>query len=730
MNGSTSPQKRRRTRSSALTEESPLKRPNRNPETDYHQAIAAAAQLQVAAEEAEGSGQQEPGSGQESGQDPGREQRASPLPDPGREGEPEHGQEQDLDPAAPPPEPEPHEPPVDHGVDTPTASVPVVNGRAQESIMLDYSYAMHNWNDPTLHLRVQSLPILENLSIQTLETLAKPSYQETLNIVTEPTSPQGQAYAALKALFDQTKKLYSPHEPFISAHDLDYHAPEHRGIIRKANLATFVSSVFGSQDVGFYHLNEYFLETFVPEGGRLLKSQGGLFLDLKTQAYLSAMANGERSRDEILEDLFPDSLGERLMSRRPHAKQMTPSEVDFVKRARSRRDHLRSEPDDEASLAALPDKYVWEDFLRDVSGYVSRNFHDLVSGATTKVGKTRLSGYAMGEVSVQPGQPQAAEEAAVSQMDPDDAHFHEVLRAHNQHYTHQEMQQAARQEAMEKAARAAQVALQHEMMHPHKVEDLRVDHAPTPPVEATEPSQADGGEMTQAPVSTGDIPYHTQSAPTQVLYERARLAATAKASPNNRRAGLPSQRRPWTTEEENALMAGLDRVKGPHWSQILAMFGAGGNINESLKDRNQVQLKDKARNLKLFFLKSGIEVPYYLQFVTGELKTRAPSQAAKHEAKERAKVLGDEDRAHVEGVLALAGGPLQPNAADGSADEANGEATTDEATLEQHMVEQLQAAVQEEERKPHHVTSPQPAESPPDSRARRSTRIPAQAAAG
>ncbi|KAL8991827.1 MAG: hypothetical protein Q9169_007617 [Polycauliona sp. 2 TL-2023] len=51
-------------------------------------------------------------------------------------------------------------------------------------------------------------------------------------------------------------------------------------------------------------------------------------------------------------------------------------------------------------------------------------------------------------------------------------------------------------------------------------------------------------------------------------------------------------------------------------------------MNETLKDRNQVQLKDKARNLKLFFLKSGIEVPYYLQFVTGELKTRAPQVAA------------------------------------------------------------------------------------------------------
>ena len=104
-------------------------------------------------------------------------------------------------------------------------------------------------------------------------------------------------------------------------------------------------------------------------------------------------------------------------------------------------------------------------------------------------------------------------------------------------------------------------------------------------------------------------------------------------------------------------MAGLDRVKGPHWSQILAMFGPGGTINETLKDRNQVQLKDKARNLKLFFLKSGIEVPYYLQFVTGELKTRAPAQAMKNEQRDQSQVI--EDRAHVGGVMALAGSSLQ-----------------------------------------------------------------------
>jgi len=125
-------------------------------------------------------------------------------------------------------------------------------------------------------------------------------------------------------------------------------------------------------------LNEHFLDTFVADGNRLLKSQAQLLLDLKTQAYISAMANGGRSRDEILEDLFPDNLEQLLLQRRPGAKQLAPSEADFIIRARSRRDRLLADSNDEEAITALPDKYLWEVFLRDVSGYVSKNFDTIV----------------------------------------------------------------------------------------------------------------------------------------------------------------------------------------------------------------------------------------------------------------------------------------------------------------------------------------------------------------
>jgi protein TBF1 len=85
-------------------------------------------------------------------------------------------------------------------------------------------------------------------------------------------------------LFDATKKqLYSPDQAFLDPDILGFKEMQERKVIRKVNLATFISSVFGSVDVGFFHLNEGFLTTMAPDGGRLLKDMARLFLDLKTQ---------------------------------------------------------------------------------------------------------------------------------------------------------------------------------------------------------------------------------------------------------------------------------------------------------------------------------------------------------------------------------------------------------------------------------------------------------------
>lgn len=566
-------------------------------------------------------------------------------------------------------------------------------------------------------------------STQILSLLAKSSYQDITSFVSEPDSENGQAYATMRSLFDHTKRVYSTKSAFLSPTELDLTEPHQVDIIRKANLASFVSSIFGSQEISFAELNDHFLDVFVPEGGRLLKVQGALFLELKTQAFIASLNNGTRTRTDVLFELFPDNIEQQLLSRRLGSRQLAPSEADFVKRLRSRRDILLNDINNEEAMRALPDKYHWEDFLRDLSTYISKNFDVInnysvrawircplmrgLANSTQSRKQTRGRQTSTAEHHEPPSAPLESQFTVSTQPPevPADRNSHGdlvaraaraaqiALQGHGIRKSQQSQQQAHAQQTAPSASHSAHSTPAPQTAAPGQVPGQAYSQSPTPGAQqpsqltfqhTTVPSQnfqqytPPQGNTDNANNKANDpvnnygympgVPHYSQSQPTQVLYERARQAASAKSTSSNRRSGLPSQRRPWTTEEENALMAGLDRVKGPHWSQILAMFGPGGTISEALKDRNQVQLKDKARNLKLFFLKSGIEVPYYLKFVTGELKTRAPGQAAKREAREQQKKQNMQDKAHVEGIegmMALAGanggsqGGSQPGAQPG-----------------------------------------------------------------
>ncbi|KAJ5893584.1 hypothetical protein N7495_005275 [Penicillium taxi] len=599
----------------------------------------------------------------------------------------------------------------------------------------------HLFLKASTHLKIQSLPILDNLATQILSFLSKNSYSDLTTMITEPGNENGQAYAVMRSLFDHTKRVYIIDGSFLKPKHLEFTDQSQLDIFRKANLASFVSSLFGSQEIGFSELNEYFLDVFVPEGGRLLKGQAALYLELKTQVFISGMNSKSCTRTQLLYKLFPEDMEELLLARRPGSRQLAPSETDFVQRLTSRREHLLHEVDNPEAMKSLPDKYHWEDFLRDLAQYISKNFDTI----NTQPGKKTVK-----------GRQQSISEESATQESPTTTHQGqfsvnmpvEVPVDRNMHG-----------DLVARAARAAHIALQgvslrrsqeqSQMQHQHQ--QRSVSQASTPhPQQNQQPAQqqvqqpqADsayvGGfasvvqpqypnsalgngnqeyhhytppnpgqtihgrnNVPANPLYMPGIPHISQSQPTQVLYEQARQAASIKSSsPASRKSGLPSQRRPWTTEEENALMAGLDRVKGPHWSQILIMFGPGGSISEALKDRNQVQLKDKARNLKLFFLKSGIEVPYYLQFVTGELKTRAPAQAAKREARERQKKQGEEDKAHVEGIkgmMALAGAHAPPvgshemSASPGLPPDPNSQAALDQ-TADQKLMQTLSQEV-------------------------------------
>lgn len=249
------------------------------------------------------------------------------------------------------------------------------------------------------NLQAQSLPILDNLvsalfftvqisdgtfasdihfqATQILSLLARSTYQEITSIVSEPHSEDAQAYSTMRSLFEHTKRVYPTGGPFLSSAGLGLTGNDQVETIRKANVASFVSSIFGSQEVGFSALDDHFLDVFVPEGGRLLKMQGAIYLELKTQAFISAIKAKEHTSSELLYRLFPNDLGLKLLTRRPGSRHLAPTETDFVKRAWSRRDILLAEVDNPESAVKLPERYPWEHFLRDLSTYISKNFEGL-----------------------------------------------------------------------------------------------------------------------------------------------------------------------------------------------------------------------------------------------------------------------------------------------------------------------------------------------------------------
>jgi len=216
-------------------------------------------------------------------------------------------------------------------------------------------------------------------STQLLTTLARGPWEETIRIIAEPESYHGQAYATIKSLFDETKKIYTQQETFLSAEKLNIEELTQREIIRTTNLAIFVSGVFAA-DVGFYELNDHFLEAFVPLGETLSEEQSHLFLSLKTQVYIAALSQEEqeRTKEEILQDMFPVNMRSFLDVLHPD-KDLSQEEIDFVQLVYIRRELLLSESRDAESIQNLSNRFGWEDFLRSLGEYLRKAYEPLIA---------------------------------------------------------------------------------------------------------------------------------------------------------------------------------------------------------------------------------------------------------------------------------------------------------------------------------------------------------------
>ncbi|KAK7677107.1 hypothetical protein QCA50_019921 [Cerrena zonata] len=382
---------------------------------------------------------------------------------------------------------------------------------------------------PRIQLLINTLPTLDNLATQLLRIVAIGPYQKIIDLASNPSTPAGATYRDLTSLFEFTKKLYNEEDPFLT---VEHIAPDPDNAL--SNMAYNNSSL--------QSMNATIGETVAIEAG-------------------------ERSNEEILEDIFPSDLETYLQARR-NTKSLSPVELDFIDRCKIRKQTLLNYSPDRN----LGEEYEWFTYLNNLFDYVGKNMGFLIWG---KKGRgnfkftTTGSNYKVPTGGFSPNPTSLSKSNEKSNKD--------------------------------NAPHSA------EMLDSTKNQDkIDNDHIDTTN-KILEIDDKDPNRNRQIKDLTSAL------LPSEIQEQQIHI----RINPSTNVKSL--HRRPWSREEEKALRHALE-LKGPAWSVILELFGAGGKISEALKNRTQVQLKDKARNWKMFFLKSGLPVPTYLQKVTGDLE--------------------------------------------------------------------------------------------------------------
>ncbi|KAK4101895.1 hypothetical protein N658DRAFT_506635 [Parathielavia hyrcaniae] len=568
-------------------------------------------------------------------------------------------------------------------------------------------------SNPFYVMRSMSLPVLGNVAVQILLRLSQQPRAETDALLADTDSEFCKAYDMLRDIFRATRRAFS-NSPLLSADELDISDSEDRETIRMSNLAATAASAFGAHDVPCQDVHDAFFSIFIPEDGEYRAYLTDLLVSLKTRLLLNALNNHDHSQplSQLLDTVFPVNIDESL-KQRSGEMLLNADEEALVSRVCERREQLVQSAADESIKKTLEDASAPGKFAESLSTFLQSHLaivvdyaekygvniplneddaailqdpnnarheeHDslaaLLQSATSHLAQAE-GNHGRGRDVLSNGTAANGVARQLGSAENDDVDLKKLIEESLSTHLPELKEPAANQSSSTGVADFDSKNLASLISEKLKSElDIPTNRLSNLSASAHSPNTVTNSQSTMhpafqayvqgpAPTSStgagGDSLPPNQSMPTAALYEKARQAAVAKSSNTTRREGLHSTRRPWTPEEEKALMAGLDMVKGPHWSQILSLFGQNGTISDILKDRTQVQLKDKARNLKLFFLKTNSEMPYYLQSVTGELKTRAPGQAARKEAEEKARMNLEEEQARIQGIMTLAGG-LQNN---------------------------------------------------------------------
>ncbi|KAH8122717.1 hypothetical protein FP744_10003985 [Trichoderma asperellum] len=578
-------------------------------------------------------------------------------------------------------------------------------------------------SEPEKYVRIANTHALGNLALSLLLILLQQPIDDMSKLAGDADSGYGRSYGRLKRSFDATWQLFSDGQ-VLSADELEIQEAEARTLLELANIAKFGTWLVEGGLDSFTAAVTHFNAVFRCQLSELSPGLSQLYLGIKTHRTIESLLIPDADKSligETIQSKMMEGLEEPTAT---GGESSSSSQQELLAAVKSRRDVLVEETKDKepgtlkekfptgdvlksfsahvkttlASMTEIGEKLGISALLSDVanqeaipssSGDGELDLDDLSSffeKTTSGLVQNALAGLTEETPTQEPlttentetpvevtnGEPApeappaatavvpatTAAQPSVPKLDliSDYKELEALVAESTSNYvktTLNGLSAVPYQPTVPQSTAETMAAQSPYLSHLHQ-------HQSHHPYYTSYSAQPPPEQQPQQPAGTPDNLPPNQTFPSAILYDKARQAALSKSSAHTRREGLHSTRRPWTQEEEKALMAGLDMVKGPHWSQILTLFGQSGTISDILKDRTQVQLKDKARNLKLFFLKTNSEMPYYLQAVTGELKTRAPTQAARKEAEERARLNSEEEQAKLQGIMALAGGLQHP----------------------------------------------------------------------
>lgn len=497
-------------------------------------------------------------------------------------------------------------------------------------------------------LTISSLCLLDNVTTQLLRLLIfNSNAPHLLALFTDQSnylaSGETETFQILLQLFKQIKTIYNPKSPLLNVHDVAPglwfpNAPPPmllRGheafiitVIRKTNLLTFILTALHCFNYGFDLLQSTFLDIFCPntlftgtttsdQNGKFLKSQAILYLDLKTQALVAGLKESEDESgsiprivlEKLLDEIFPQDLADQLIQRRCGGNSaatntiMTPSEQDFIERCIRRRENLLQF----SNLDELISSYDWNHFIKELLDYCNKNMGLIIWGKKGR-GKSPLYCYDVKEFDAQI----IVASGAVPPTGNPDLSTIDSTGRNNANIVNENGEISS---IMDSDVNRSNLS---SSRRGHQISNERTS--------SQEPA-IDGIEGTTfnsvaAPTGSSGVLMDSTSAANSAM---AQYIVNAAVASSGTRIKKIKSKRTWSKEEEEALIEGLKEV-GPSWSKILDMYGPGGKISEDLKNRTQVQLKDKARNWKLHYLKTGKPLPFYLVKVTGTLDKSVKSK--------------------------------------------------------------------------------------------------------